>query len=133
MADVDWACRELEWALARDARVLVMRPSAVYTRDGWRPPTHASFDPFWARVSEAGVTVVAHVGSNAYTANGYGGHSALEILGGGRKPTVAGLISERAIYDFLITFALRQDVRTLSRTCASPPSRTARASSAISS
>ena len=27
------------------------------------------------------------------------------VLGGGRKPTVAGLISERAIYDFLLTFA----------------------------
>ena len=26
LADVDWACEQLEWALARDARVLVMRP-----------------------------------------------------------------------------------------------------------
>ena len=105
LADVDWACRELEWALEHDARVLVMRPSAVYTEDGWCSPCDERFDPFWARVNEAGITVVAHVGSNAYTANGYGANNALAILGGGRKPSVAGLIPERAIYDFLLTFA----------------------------
>jgi hypothetical protein len=105
LADVEWACDELEWALGRDARLLVMRPSAVCTKDGWLSPGDERFDPFWARVSEAGITVVAHVGSNGYTANGYGGNSALAVLGGGRKPTVAGLISERAIYDFLLTFA----------------------------
>jgi predicted TIM-barrel fold metal-dependent hydrolase len=105
LADVDWACRELEWALERDARVLVMRPSAVCTRDGWFSPGDERFDPFWSRVNEAGICVVAHVGSNGYTANGYGGNAALAVLGGGRKPSVAGLISERAIYDFLLTFA----------------------------
>jgi hypothetical protein len=105
LADVDWACRELEWSLERDARVLVMRPSPIRTRDGWRSPCDEHFDPFWARVDEAGITVVAHVGSTGYTANGYGGNSALDALGGGRKPSVAGLIPERAIYDFLLTFA----------------------------
>jgi hypothetical protein len=105
LADVEWACRELEWALARGARVLVMRPSPILTRDGWRSPCDERFDPFWARVNEAGITVVAHVGSTAYTANGYGGNSAIEALGGGSKPSVAGLIPERAIYDFLLTFA----------------------------
>ena len=105
LADVEWACEELEWALERDARVVVMRPSAVLTRDGWCSPGDGRFDPFWARVNEGGITVVAHVGSTNYGANGYGGNSALSILGGGRKPTVAGLISERAIYDFLLTLA----------------------------
>jgi len=39
---VDFACRELERAPERDARVLVMRPSAVCTRDGYlRPLTSA--------------------------------------------------------------------------------------------
>jgi predicted TIM-barrel fold metal-dependent hydrolase len=105
LADVDWASRELEWALERDARVLVMRPSPIHTRDGWRPHTDERFDPFWSRVNEAGITVVAHVGSTNYTANGYGGNSAIDSLGGGIKPSVAGLIPERAIYDFLLTFA----------------------------
>ncbi len=105
LADVDWACGELEWALEHDARLIVMRPSPILTRDGWRPHTDERFDPFWARVDEAGITVVAHVGSTAYTANGYGGNAALDALGGGRKPSVASLIPERAIYDYLLTFA----------------------------
>ena len=105
LSDVDFACRELEWALERDARVLAMRPSAVCTRDGYFAPSHERFDPFWARVNEAGITVVAHTGANGYTTNGYGGNSALDVLGGGRKPTVGGLIGERSIYDFLLTMA----------------------------
>ena len=105
LADVEWACRELEWALARDARLIVMRPSPILTRDGWRTPCDTRFDPFWSRVHEAGITVVAHVGSTGYTANGYGGNSTIDALGGGLKPSVAGLIPERAIYDFLLTFA----------------------------
>jgi predicted TIM-barrel fold metal-dependent hydrolase len=105
LSDPDEAVRELEWALERDARVLVLRPSPIRTRDGWRSPCDERFDPFWARVDEAGITVVAHVGSTGYTANGYGGNSTIDALGGGRKPTVAGLIPERAIYDFLLTFA----------------------------
>mgnify|MGYP002624160264 FL=1 len=105
LADVDWACRELEWALDRDARLIVMRPSPIRTRDGWFSHCDERFDPFWARVNEAGITVVAHVGSTAYTANGYGGNATADALGGGAKPSVAGLIPERAIYDFLLTFA----------------------------
>ena len=53
-----------------------------------------------ARVNEAGITVTAHDGSN-----GYGGNAALANLGGERKPSVPALISERAIYDFLLTLA----------------------------
>jgi predicted TIM-barrel fold metal-dependent hydrolase len=105
LADVDWACEELEWALERDARVLVMRPAPARTAFGLRPVTDPQFDPFWARVNEAGITVVAHVGSNPYTANGYGGSSTAEALGGGSKPSVSSMIPERAIYDFLITLA----------------------------
>ena len=37
LADVDWACRELDWALSKGARVIVMRPAAVCTEDGWFP------------------------------------------------------------------------------------------------
>ena len=64
---------ELEWALDRDARIVVMRPAAVWTRTGPRNrrPTRM-FDPFWARVNEAGITVVvAHVSNSGYDTNGY--------------------------------------------------------------
>ena len=42
LADVDWACSQLDWALERDARILVMRPSAVFTRNGPRNPERSS-------------------------------------------------------------------------------------------
>ncbi len=45
LADVDWACAQLEWALERDARILVMRPSAVFTRNGPRNPGHDGLRP----------------------------------------------------------------------------------------
>jgi hypothetical protein len=103
LADVDWACGELEWALDRGARVIVMRPSAVWTADGPLSPADPAFDPFWARVNEAGVCVVAHVSNSGYSTNGYPKGGTLDTIGGGKRPTVASLNPERAIYDFLLT------------------------------
>ena len=54
LADCDWACRELEWALGRGARIVVMRPAAVWTRRGTVSPADPSFDPFWARAERGG-------------------------------------------------------------------------------
>src|SRR5690606_19518447 len=71
LCDVAWACAELEWALARGARVLCMRPAAAWTRDGPRSPADPVFDPFWARLNEAGVTLVIHAGDSGYSTNGY--------------------------------------------------------------
>ena len=70
LADVDEAVRELEWAL--DA-------GASFGRDAGRAPTTAraaspaadDFDPFWARVNEAGITVVVHAGYAGLSSNGY--------------------------------------------------------------
>ena len=101
LADVDWACGELEWALNQGARIITMRPAAVKTRQGSRPCTDAMFDPFWSRVNEAGITVIAHVSNSGYSANGYGSGSSLEALGGGR-PSVASLTTERAINDWFL-------------------------------
>jgi predicted TIM-barrel fold metal-dependent hydrolase len=102
LADVDWAIRELEWALDQGARMIVMRPAAQFTRLGPRTPAHPEFDPFWARVQEAGITVVVHAGDSGYTANGYApdGFSANFSAGGG-GPSIKMLHMERAIYDFL--------------------------------
>ena len=103
LADVDWACRELEWALDRDARMIVMRPAAVWTASGPRSPADPMFDPFWARVDEAGIVVVAHVSNSGYSTNGYPRGGLMDAIGGGKRPTVASLNPERAIYDFLLT------------------------------
>ncbi len=71
LVDVDWACAELEWALERGARTIVTRPAAATTVDGPFSPGNVRFDPFWARVNEAGVTVVVHAGDSGYTSHGY--------------------------------------------------------------
>jgi len=77
LMDVDWAIAELEFALANGARLVCMRAAPVTTREGLKSPGDASFDPFWARVNEAGISVMYHsgdAGQNEYAATwGEGG------------------------------------------------------------
>lgn len=68
LLDTDWAVQELEHALERDARVVLMRPGPVLTRHGRRSPGHPDHDTFWARLAEAGVTLVIHGGDSSYAA-----------------------------------------------------------------
>ena len=103
LVDVDWACQELDEVLAQGARIIALRPAAVFTTDGPRSPADPMFDPFWSRVDEAGITVIAHVSNSGYATNGYPKGLTLETIGSGKRPTVASLNPERAIYDFLIT------------------------------
>ena len=106
LADVDFACEELEWALAHDARTVVMRPAAVWTRhDGRRSPSDPMFDPFWARVNEAGITVVVHASDSGYTTHGYVKDGFASEFGGAFSPNIKHFNIERAAYDFLITIA----------------------------
>lgn len=105
LCDVDWACQELEWALQQGARVVVMRPSAVQTRDhGMRSPADPMFDKFWAALNESGITLVVHAADSGYTTHGYvsDGFSA-NISGGSFAPNIKHFNIERAAYDFLIT------------------------------
>ena len=65
LLDVDRAIAELEWVLARGARAITIRPGPAYGRS----PADPHFDPFWARVDEAGVVVTYHAyeGPSAYS------------------------------------------------------------------
>ncbi|MEX2626068.1 MAG: amidohydrolase family protein [Ilumatobacteraceae bacterium] len=103
LCDVDWAVRELEWALDKGARVVVMRPAAPTTATGQRSPFHTSFDPFWARVNEAGIPVVVHAGDSGYNSQGYADDRFAASFGGGWAPSIRTLAIERAAFDFLIT------------------------------
>lgn len=104
LADPEWACRELEWALTKGARVIVMRPAAPTTVLGPRSPFDPSFDPFWSRVNEAGITVVIHAGDSGYSSNGYANDSfSAQFTQGGWKPTIKSFAIERAAQDFILT------------------------------
>lgn len=103
LADVDWALSELEWALSRGARVLVMRPAAAWTAQGPRSPADPCFDAFWARVNEAGVTLVVHAGDSGYTSHGYTRDGFGATFGSGYGPSVKAWNIERAACDFLAT------------------------------
>lgn len=107
LCDVDWACQELEWAIERGARVVCMRPSAIQMADGkCRSPADTLFDPFWARLNEAGITLVVHAADSGYTTHGYvnDGFSS-DFNGGVFSPNIKHFNIERAAYDFLITLA----------------------------
>ncbi|MGE0387565.1 MAG: amidohydrolase family protein [Gammaproteobacteria bacterium] len=61
--NLDNAIAEVEWCIARGARLLLMPVGPV---DG-KSPAHPHFDPFWARVNEARMTVVFHIGESTGT------------------------------------------------------------------
>jgi predicted TIM-barrel fold metal-dependent hydrolase len=64
LADREAAIEELEWALKQGARVIHLRSAPVPTSNGPKSPADSYFDPFWARVNEAGVLVACHAGDN---------------------------------------------------------------------
>ena len=66
LMDVDMAVAELEWALARGARTIGLRPAPVPGYRGSRSPGLPEFDPFWARVQEAGIFVSMHASDSGY-------------------------------------------------------------------
>ena len=109
MCSPEIAIRELDWSLERGARVVCMRPAPAWTSAGPRSPGDALFDGFWARVNEAGVTVVVHAGDSGYSTNGYArdGFGAT-FEPGGWKPTIKAFNIERAAHDFLITLVFEK-------------------------
>jgi predicted TIM-barrel fold metal-dependent hydrolase len=62
LADVGRATEELDWLLARGARVIALRPGPAFGRS----PADPHFDPFWARVNEAGTCVAFHIAESGY-------------------------------------------------------------------
>ncbi|MBV8949631.1 MAG: amidohydrolase [Actinobacteria bacterium] len=66
LVDVAWAVEELEYALGHDPGVVLVRPGSVFGYDRRRTPGDPANDPFWARLNEAGVTLVIHGGDSGY-------------------------------------------------------------------
>ncbi|HEX4984201.1 MAG TPA: amidohydrolase family protein [Ilumatobacteraceae bacterium] len=67
LADPEWAIQELQWAIGRGVRVIVMRTAPVPTSTGGtRSPGDPVYDPFWAAAADAGVVVAFHSGDSGY-------------------------------------------------------------------
>jgi len=62
LVDLDWAVEELERVVALGAKGIILRAGPVCGRS----PADPYFDPFWARVEEAGILTAVHIGVSGY-------------------------------------------------------------------
>jgi len=63
---VEKAIAELDWAVERGARAILVRPAPVPGFRGSRSFALPEFDPFWQRVTEHGVLVAMHSSDSGY-------------------------------------------------------------------
>jgi len=63
---VSKAIAELDWAVERGARAILVRPAPVPGFRGSRSFAQPEFDPFWKRVVEHGVLVAMHSSDSGY-------------------------------------------------------------------
>jgi predicted TIM-barrel fold metal-dependent hydrolase len=66
LMDVDLAVAELEYCLERGARTVLVRPAPIPGYRGGRSLGWKEFDPFWARIAEAGIFVSMHASDSGY-------------------------------------------------------------------
>ena len=52
--------------LSRGARIIHLRPAPIPGFTSGRSPADRAFDPFWARVNEAGIAVTFQAGDSGY-------------------------------------------------------------------
>jgi len=62
LLDLEHAVEEVETVIAEGAKIIALRPGPAYGRS----PADPYFDPFWARVHEAGVAVAFHIAESGY-------------------------------------------------------------------
>lgn len=101
LADVNEAVRILEWAIGLGAKAIQVRPGPVATPSGFKSPGDPMFDPFWARVEEAGILACSHVADSGYErySGDYTGRYFFKALR--RNPLEQILIHGRPIMDYL--------------------------------
>ncbi len=67
LSDIDNAVKELDFCLKNGARAVGIRPGPVTDGiGGSRSPGFKEFDPFWARINEAGIFVSLHSSDSGY-------------------------------------------------------------------
>ena len=67
LATAEGAVKELEWALERGAKTVLVRPAPVAGFRGPRSPFLPDNNPFWERIQEAGIPVMLHASDSGYT------------------------------------------------------------------
>jgi predicted TIM-barrel fold metal-dependent hydrolase len=102
LIDLDGAVAELERVLDLGARVLCVRPGPVRTATGTTSPFIEAFDPFWARVNEAGVTVALHGGDSGYSAHVSAWEPDTEAKAFFATPLYRALTNNRAITETML-------------------------------
>lgn len=99
LLDPDAAVVELDRVLAAGARIVCMRAGPVMAPTGGRSPGDRAYDPLWARLQEADVTVAYHSGEAGYGryAVDWGESAEFEAF---RRSAFYGLTtSDRPIFD----------------------------------
>ena len=67
LVDPHNAVSELQWALDRDARFIVMVGGPIVVNGMGRSPADPVYDPFWSLANDSGVTVAYHGGDSTYS------------------------------------------------------------------
>src|ERR1700736_83021 len=109
LADPEKAVEEVEFVLARGAKLILVRPAPVPGVVQPRSLGDPLHDPVWARLAEAGVPVGFHLSDSGYLAIAalWGGKSTFE--GFGRKdPLDQVLLDDRAIHDTMASMIVHQ-------------------------
>jgi predicted TIM-barrel fold metal-dependent hydrolase len=100
LADPAGALEEVEFVLARGAKLILVRPAPVPGVVKPRSLGDPLHDPVWAALAEAGVPVGFHLSDSGYlqVAGMWGGKSTFEAFGGA-DPLDQILVDDRAIHD----------------------------------
>jgi len=106
LADPAGAVAELQWALERDARFIVMVGGPVTTALGMRSPADELFDPFWKLASDSGITVCYHGGETSYTKY-LGDWGESDVTEAFRASAFRGLASADALQDTIASLLSR--------------------------
>jgi predicted TIM-barrel fold metal-dependent hydrolase len=111
LVDPAAALGELEWALERDVRFVLLLPGPVMAPAGGMSPSDHVLDPFWQLANDAGVTVVVHGGDSWYSQylQDWGEKATMEAF---RQNPFRSLVSHSAVQDFFANLlALHHFVR----------------------
>jgi predicted TIM-barrel fold metal-dependent hydrolase len=98
------AVEELDFVLERGARVICLRAGPLLTASGGRSPADPIYDPFYARVAEAGAVIGIHSGDAGYDryATDWGASDEMEAFRA--DPFKRMLLNNRPIYETLAAF-----------------------------